>query len=76
MLLKLLIELEVKNVFIAGLDGYSMNISQNFADNSMSIYANESLFAAMNNGINQVIREYSKKINIVFLTQTRYISLP
>lgn len=75
MLIRLLIDLGVKNVFIAGLDGYSMNMSQNFADNSMSIYANEAMFAAMNVGLNQVIREYSKDINIAFLTNTRYITI-
>lgn len=75
MLIKLLIDLGIKNIFLAGFDGYSIDASQNFAVRSMSFYATESMFTAMNTGINQVLRNYSKQTNIVFLTNERYISL-
>ena len=75
MLIKLLADLGVKNIYLAGLDGYSTNISQNFIDNTMSFHTNRSILQAMNKGINKVLSMYKDKINIKFLTKQYYVTL-
>lgn len=73
MLIKLLIQLGVKKVLIAGLDGYSLDPTQNYADQRMSFYTKRAIFEAMNEGLNSVLNEYSKQITIQFITTPRYI---
>lgn len=73
MLLKVLRDKKVKNVFCAGLDGYSENES-NYASESMEYW-----FARRNAGIlNNYVKEFLKEIkddsyNIEFLTNSFYV---
>lgn len=73
MLIKYLIQLGVKKVFIAGLDGYSADPTQNFADQKMNFFTRKAAFEAMNSGMTEVLREYSKCISIEFITTPRYV---
>jgi 4-hydroxy 2-oxovalerate aldolase len=75
MLIKLLINMDASTVLIAGLDGYSLDSSQNFADPKMNFYANKAEFESMNTGMVKVLREYKAMINIEFVTTPRYVNL-
>ena len=75
MLIKLLMLLKVKKVYIAGIDGYSVDASQNFADERMSFVAKKDTFAAMNSGITKVLCEYREKIDIQYITTPKYIKI-
>lgn len=75
MLVKFLIELGVKNICLAGLDGYSIDATKNFADEAMNFFTQKRIFETMNEGMNQALGEYSKLINIQFITTPKYVKI-
>ncbi len=75
MLIRFLINLGVKDIYLAGLDGYSHNREENYADNKMSIIAQNLVLDMLNQGITKVLKQYSKQSNIKFLTQPKHINL-
>lgn len=75
MLIKLLIGLGVKKIFLAGLDGYSVDPTQNFADEAMRFFTQKNVFEAMNQGMNSALKEYSKSVEIEFVTTPKYVAV-
>ena len=75
MLIKLLIELGVKKVYLAGLDGYSVDPTENFADETMRFYTQKDVFEAMNEGMNNALKEFGKKIDVEFVTEPKYVTV-
>lgn len=73
MFIKYLIHLGVKEVNIAGIDGYSTDSSQNFVDQHMSFITKKATLEAMNYGMNKVLREFNKQIEINFITTPKYV---
>ena len=75
MLLKYLQDEGVKEIAIAGLDGYSHDLNDNYADESMIIKTSSEIFDRRNEGINKFIKELSSVVKVEFVTRTKYISL-
>lgn len=75
MLIRLMIRLGAKKVLIAGMDGYSLDPLQNFADQKMAFFAKKGALEAQNEGMSEVLREYSKRIDIRFVTEQRFVYL-
>jgi 4-hydroxy 2-oxovalerate aldolase len=75
MLVKYLINLGVKNIYLAGFDGYSHDREENYADNKMAFITHNAVLDTMNKGIAEVLKQYSKEVNIRFLTQPKHIIL-
>lgn len=75
MLIRFLINLGVKKVYISGIDGYSVDPTQNFAEEHMSFYAKRAALEAMNAGISTVLKDYSKEIEIEFVTTPKYVHI-
>ena len=73
MLIKFLYNLDVKKIYIAGLDGYSADPTLNFIDQKMNLYTQKSLYESMNMGMRQFLSDYKKKINIEFITTPKHI---
>lgn len=73
MLIKYLITLGVKRVLISGLDGYSSDPMQNFADKSMAFYTQRELFEKMNIGMSNALMEFKDNIEIEFITKPRHL---
>lgn len=73
MLIRFLINLGVQKVYIAGIDGYSIDLTQNFAEERMSFYAKRAALEAMNAGMTTVLQNYSKEIRIEFVTTPKYV---
>lgn len=73
MLIKFLIKQGVKKIYIAGMDGYSPNSDENYADKKMNFYTEKDEAEKKNAGMNAVLKEFSKSINIEFLTSQKYI---
>lgn len=73
MLIKYLIMLGAKKVLVAGIDGYSLDPTQNFADQKMNFFTQKATFEAMNLGMNEVLSEYSKQIDIEFITTPKFV---
>ena len=75
MLIKLLIELEVKSIKLAGLDGYSHDLYENFAEKDMAFMKNGSVMDSMNIGLEKMLKEFSRNIDIEFVTTPKYVKL-
>ena len=73
MLIKYLIKLGIKDIYLAGFDGYSMNYYENYNEDVTECAVDTSFIKNTNNGLQQVIKEFSEKANITFLTKTKYI---
>ena len=73
MLIKFLYKLGVNKIYIAGLDGYSVDPTQNFIDQKMNLYTQKSLYESMNMGMIQFLSEYKNKVNIEFITTPKHI---
>ncbi|MBI9008557.1 MAG: aldolase catalytic domain-containing protein [Tenericutes bacterium] len=77
MLLKLLFEIGVNNVFLAGFDGYSYqeHFEQNYVSKKMSFVQSEDRINRINLGMNFLINEYAKKIDITMITEPKHIHI-
>ena len=75
MLIKFLINLKVKKIYLAGMDGYSVDPMQNYANRNLTFYTQRAIIESMNDGINSMLWKFSKKISIEFITEPKYISI-
>lgn len=73
MALRFLISCGVKEVYLAGFDGYSYNVEENYIDADMALTIDNLTAEARNQGMNKALYDLSKSINICFLTTPKYI---
>lgn len=73
MAMRFLINLGVKKIYLAGFDGYSYDIRQNYAVESMTFYTRKAVIDEMNEGMSKVLSELKTQIDIEFLTRKRFI---
>ena len=74
MLLKLLIQLGVKEIWLAGMDGYSHIASENYAQEDMRMTAKIQTLDAMNQGMPSAVGA-SQQATFAFLTTPKYVTL-
>ena len=74
MLINFLISENVKEIAVAGLDGYSANLNDNYYDCSMIIQSEEKILEKRNEGIIKFIRSLPENIKVYSITEARYIS--
>ena len=72
MIFNFLIKINVNSVYVAGLDGYSLTQSKNYANERLINYMNYELMEEYNNTMDKELSEISKKIEIKFLTSSKY----
>lgn len=75
MLIRFLINLGVKRIYIAGMDGYSVNSDENYADQRMNFYVEKAICEKKNAGMITVLKEFDKDVEFVFVTTPRYICI-
>ena len=75
MLIKLLIQLGVKEIWLAGMDGYSHDANENYVQEQMRMTAKNQTLDAMNQGMCQALGELAKQVPIHFLTKPKYVTL-
>ncbi len=75
MAIKFLMNYGVKKIILAGMDGYSHNITENYANNTMALITQTAVLDTMNHGMCSVLKEYKKQIDIEFLTKKRFINI-
>ena len=75
MAIKYFMDIGVKNIVLAGFDGYSYDSNSNYANNKIALTIKNNQVEIMNDGINSILKEYSKTINISFLTKQKQIKL-
>lgn len=71
MLLKLLIDLKPFSIVCAGLDGYSPK-EDNYANSDMEYWFAKRKAESLNSYVKEFLKEYEKKVPILFLTKTFY----
>lgn len=72
MAIKFLMNYGVKKIVLAGFDGYSHNSTENYAEKTMALVTKTALLDAINHGMGMVLKEYSKQVEIIFLTKPVY----
>lgn len=75
MLIKFLADQGAKKVLIAGMDGYSPNTDENYADQKMNFFTEKEMAEKKNAGMIAVLREYQELIDIEMLTTPKFITL-
>lgn len=75
MAIAFLISIGVKKIYLAGLDGYSVDPTKNFIEPQMNIYTKKNNFELMNKGLKEVLIDYKKNVDIEFLTKPQYINI-
>lgn len=75
MLIKFLMDQGVKDILIAGMDGYSPNPDENYADQKMNFFTEKEMAEKKNAGMISVLKEYQKHIHIDMLTTPKYVIL-
>lgn len=73
MLIQLMIQLGVESIYLAGFDGYTHDVHENYANVQLEMVLKNDMLDKMNNGMCNVINKQSEISNIIFLTKTKYI---
>lgn len=73
MAIRYLMKQGVKKIYLAGYDGYSHDISQNYASSEMTIVQRNAVVDAVNDGMKKVLKLYSKEVDLEFVTKSRLI---
>lgn len=75
MAIKFLINNGVREICLAGFDGYSHDTRENYAKKDMEFITKNAVLDAMNEGILTMLRKYSENIKLTFLTTPKHIML-
>lgn len=73
MLIKCLVNFGVKKIMLAGLDGYSKNIHDNYIIEEMAFPIHATGAFGKNRGMSEILYEFSKIVPIDFLTSPKYV---
>lgn len=75
LLLKFLIRCNVKEVYVAGLDGYSYDFDENYGYNINPIVESKENIDRKNSGVEEVLNQYAKQMPIFLATPEKHIHL-
>lgn len=73
MAIKFFINHGAAKLLLAGFDGYSHDLRKNYGKDEMTYITKNAVLDAINMGMGKVLKEYSKMIEIEFLTAPKYI---
>ncbi len=62
----------VKEVYLAGFDGYSHDIDENYINDDMTLVIRRAVADARNEAMKKALLSLSESIKIIFVTSTRY----
>ena len=75
MAIKFLMNYDIEEIALAGFDGYSHETKENYADIHMEFITRNAVLDAMNIGMAKVLKVFSQKIRISFLTTPKYVKI-
>lgn len=75
MAIRFLMNYDVEEILLAGFDGYSHDVQENYADSQMAFITRNAVLDAMNEGMIAVLKELSKQVKISFLTEMKHVVL-
>lgn len=73
MIFRILIALGIKKVSVAGFDGYGASAEENYFDKSLAMGSSLELKLKRNTLIESEIKKLQERIDIVFLTESKYL---
>lgn len=73
MLINYLSKKNVKKIFLAGFDGFSTDLEQNYIDSGMAQIANKDTIEKINVGLCKMLKKYAAIVPIEFVTDSKYI---
>lgn len=75
MAINFLIQYGVEEIMLAGFDGYSHDVNENYADASLELITRNAVLDAMNIGMTEILKQYSQKVKITFLTTPKHVMI-
>ena len=72
MAIRFLISFGVKEVYLAGFDGYSYDIEENYINDDMGFVMRRAVIDVRNNAMKEALKILTESIKIEFVTPTRY----
>lgn len=75
MIIKYLTNLDVDRIYIAGVDGFSHNVEDNYADSDMIINTSNEIFDKRNIGLQNCLTDLKTLADIKMITTSKYIQL-
>ena len=75
MAIRFLINFGAQKIMLAGFDGYSFDVQENYGNSDMAFITKRNVLEAMNSGMIRVLTEYRKLIDIQFLTTPKHVVL-
>lgn len=73
MAIRFLMKYNIKEIALAGFDGYSHDMEENYGEKKSAFYTRNAVLDEMNDGMRKVIKRYSEDVKILFLTKKRYL---
>ena len=73
MAIKFLMQYDVEGIYLAGFDGYSHDVRDNYGSSDMAFITRNAVLDAMNIGMSKILREYSKNVRIEFITTPKFV---
>jgi len=73
MAIKFLIKNEVEKIYIAGMDGYSYDDSENYSSGELEMGLKKYMFDSINYGMAKSLKELSVKVKLEFVTSSKYV---
>ncbi|MCD7784459.1 MAG: aldolase catalytic domain-containing protein [Oscillospiraceae bacterium] len=75
MAIKFLIDCGVKEIYLAGFDGYAHDARENYGDSQMALVMKNAVLDAMNEGMTAILRRYMSKVEICILTEKKHVKI-
>lgn len=75
MLIKMLIDCEVRKIYIAGVDGYSTEMNKNYISEDLEIPLRSEAIEEKNEGLKKVLLSMKKLCEIEFITPSKFIEV-
>ena len=75
MAIRFLMDFKVKGIYLAGFDGYSHDVRENYGNSELAFITKNAVLDAMNIGMSNVLKDYRKTVNIEFVTTPRHVMI-
>ncbi len=73
MAIKFLMTYGVKEIYLAGFDGYAHDVKENYGDSQMAFITRNAVLDAMNEGMTAVLKQYANDVDIHFLIAEKHV---
>lgn len=69
MAIRFLLNCHVEEIILVGFDGYTHDEDLNYASSQLAFASKNTVLDSINEGMKKVLEDYSRKVNLIFLTE-------